>query len=394
MNHLNLHDRINVIGAPTVKDICSRVRDMGIPAIALGQHEDGGYFEPKFIDPVKEVLTHCRSIGLKVIMRIHDVSKCHYGNPAGWPLRDFLPHRPRRFNWTKIDDQRWQLRVLLQDSQVYRMDYQSEQPCELFLFKDGHQLARLHQGTGGTVEFVSHYGKGYYEILFRFPSPIPQPPFPATVSRLESVESEDLNLGRYVGKKGLSGHYLARTGDLSNQSERVTNLANTVGEIAIHYAEFHDIIDGTIADLDEFQACGGVYDSKDLVSYIRDLALLSSVIWRGPLYGWMRPGDWAEHAGHCNYPEKDRPDHFARAMDIQAFWPIAWEEKTTVELCRADYVATNGGVAGIYLTESTPQHFKAAGFTQFSAFWWPKTGQTYGQDFPYTELELCARLFG
>jgi hypothetical protein len=386
MNNLNLHDRINVIGASTVKEICTRVRDMGIPAVALGQHEDGGYFEPKFIDPFKEVLAHCRNLGLKVIMRTHDISKCNYGNPAGWPLEKFHAHRPRRTRFEKWIDARHNLNVLLHDSQVYNLEFTSDSPCEVFLFFGGVQIARLGSGANLSLEFVSHCGPGYYDIVFRGAESV-------SIAKLETVQSQHVVDFRYIGKKGVSGHYLARTGNLSDEERKLDTFRKTVRRIDLEYSEFRDIICGTIADIDEFSACGGVYNSGHLKSYIRDLAMLSHVLWEVPMYGWMRPYDWFANAGHANYPEPNRPIDFDEAVMAPAFWPIAWAEKTTVEECQYLYSRTMRGMAGVYLTHSNPAHFRAAGFDTFSAFWWPKSGESYLRNFPYAELEQTVREF-
>lgn len=387
MNHLNLHDRINVIGVDTVKDICSRAHSLGVEAVAIGQHEEGGFFTPQYTDPVKDVLNLCHILGMKVILRTHDVSKFAYGNPAGWPLNPYHFHRPRKNIFT-IDTQRSAVKILCHAHQAYEFSFELPERAEMFLLHYGQQIARLGTGQSGFRRFVSHYGPGEYEIIFRFFTPAAERKI--LINHLNTISCADQT---FFGSPAQSGHYLARTANHSNRAARVASYGQTFRRIYNEYGNYRGTIVGTIADADEFAACGGTYKAHDLVRSLEDLALLSNTLWNAPLYAWMRPGDWDAHTGHANYPEPDRPRQFDRACQIPGFVPIVWEEQTTLELCQENFKRVPNGIAGVYLEKSNPEHFQQAGFKHFSAFWWPQTGQSYEHDFPWDALERTIEVF-
>lgn len=404
-NSFLLHDRINVIadqiGFDGFLNLLSTVKDCGIDTVGINQHDEGGFWEEKYISRMQMALQHCRTLGLKVIYFVDDISKAPHEHAAGWYVEP-NSHRPvvKPAREQSTETGQLEFTFYLKRAGLYLLEYEASEIVESFLFKADHspewQLTRLSTNKQGFVEFPAIV-TGKYKLVLRGPKN-----FTAKIEHLQTIDpwgangrvlrnTEKPEVFEYYGRKDLSGRFFARTPDFSKRAVRLSVLQQAYTNLIKHYGGYFDVIDGVFIGGDEFSGCGEMFTWKEMLEDIKRHEAAASAL-GFKLYQWVRPGDYRHPAG------ANRDGSLASALTDMRFGldnhiPIGWAEETSEDACFDTRKSLHPrAVAGLYLDRGQPEHFKNAGFQSFSGFWWPKKPQTWA-DFPAASLRHAVAVF-
>lgn len=405
-----LNDRLNIIfdqiGYAGILSLIQNIKDAGCTHIGLNQHDNGGFWEPKFISLMRDAIEDALMRGLKVIYFSDDISKAARGNPAGWNIR-LGKHTPQLVSRTIASNNtnRVFIEVNLKDAHLYQLHYKAVDSdgnpvvVEPFLHLNDWQLSKYGRAAEARVEFIPIGGDARYLLSFRSDRlftlkivSLRAVDKPASALGTVSWDEDDEICGIYHGTEGPSGHFHCQTPNLNDTIVRRAVLAASYSRMMRYYGNY--VMDGTIDSVfiggDEFTACGGSYGLEDLMAEIDRHSTAACALGLRCLL-WARPADYA-NPSRGNYPGslKNAGSHLFIRSIRDEITPILWQEQTTEALCKADRLAYPG-IAGVYLGLSNPQHFSAAGHTSFAAHWWPRDGKTWA-DYPIDELRTCCEV--
>ena len=406
LNSFFFHDRINIIadqiGINGILSLLETVKSCGVNCVGINQHDNGGFWAPKYVALVKQALAKCRELDMKVIWFVDDISKADHGSPAGWivePIRHHPLIKPAREQLTQT--RQLEFRFLLRKGGLYELEYEASDAVACFLIKDNFspewQMSRFPTAQSGLLEFPA-MESGYYRLVLRGPQS-----FTAKIQTLRALDPydangevktqnyEDYTTFEYIGAGGLSGHFFSRTPDFSDRAFRLSVLGQAYSNLLNWYMDDVDIFHGVFIGGDEFVACGDGYSWGDMLEDIKRHEAAATALGL-KLYQWVRPGDYRNPSRSNLKGSLDDALHDL-FFNLTNHIPIGWADKTNDRIAQDTKTSLGDrAVAGVYLLESTPEHFKNAGFTGFSAFWWPKTGQTWA-DFPDEALRHTATVF-
>lgn len=399
-----LNDRLSwiadQIGFAGITNLLKQIRAAGCTHVGLNQHDDGGFWEGKYINLMADTLYHAKFEGLKVIYFADDISKAARKNPAGWPIT-LGRHVPQLGGRTFTSDSKHRVFVKFnaRAGHLYTVHYKATAEVEPFFFRNTDpvvdwQISKYGRNTEGRFECIAIDGDGQYTLVFRA-----NEPFELKILNLRAVEDATTAMGSvevfddsciiYHGTEGPSGHFHCQTPDFGYHEIRLTELTNSYRLFVQRYGPY--IFDGTIDHIfiggDEFTACGAAYTWSEMLAEIDRHNTACQALGLNCLL-WARPADY-KHPSRGNL--RCSLDHALGDLNQRSLnhrlTPILWQEQTTPELCAGDRFELDG-IAGVYLTLSNPQHFVSAGHKNFAAHWWPRDGKTWA-DYPIDALREC-----
>ncbi len=396
-----ISDRVNVIGLSNYLKLLELLHSLGIRAVSIDQHSGGGYWEEKYILPVKRALAYCQELGMDVYITAHDGSKCDYGSPCGLSVIQHKSHKPR-LKETRIDSHRVQFQMMLVTNRAYHFTYSANKPCTPHLFdatNENWQLVKWSKASEGQLEFRSAKGSGLHNLTFIAEDD--GTPLNVYISEHgshgdpASIQPRTFQDGSgqwwYRGGKGISGNAFCRTPNFADRYSRLKAYRDTFGKIAQTYSEFiGNPIVGTRLEWDEFTSLGQMCGEYNMLLDMKTCGAISQTLF-GPAIVDARPQDW-EHPAKNN-----TKDTWGRSGDVftstivigenDGLIGCAWQEQTTPELCADTKLLSHPtAMAGVNVEYSDPQHFYDAGFRAAGIYYYPQGEKEDGSKIGWLDI--------